>query len=293
MQTSLFARIVDTLNDPAPSPEEATRTLCAQLDDPHLPIELAVIAARNLEMLESGSSLGMHRGDLIENGIKGLASTHIAQGSRGVMLLSDFDPAVTGNAFAQMGNSEIIAFPGRHMILKVITGSLCLTRFDCDPVDDDRKITAGVTFTGERAMRLDRNAPACLFDAKGSTYRVTEVVGPVLCVIASFLCPGVTCSLRVETATGKVTQVTPNDHSFASAMVCLQTLPMLEPALAREAARKYLDHPVFYVRWEAIRQLAALEGTESLPLIRARIEEEKSDLLLDGLHRLHDHLAGV
>ena len=294
MKTTNFANIIRLLDDVAITPEDALAALCAELDDPQLRREISGIAAHNLQMVQSGTSLGLHRGDLVEDGLKPMTSTHLANGRRGILLLSDFDTAVLGRAFEMREESEIIGFSGRTMVLKIISdGELRLTRFTCEPEREDQKISAGVTFTGQCEHVLTRDSPACVFDAESATYRIDQVSGPVLCLLVSYYCADVSTSLRVNKSTGKVIKVTPSDHAFASAVACLSTLPMLDQELAEAAAMKFVDHPVFYVRWEAIRQLAALKGSASVPIIEDRLADEDSPLVTDGLVRLRDHLAGA
>lgn len=172
------------------------------------------------------------------------------------------------------GQTGSVNLSGQVTVLKFVrAGGATLSFWEAPP------ITHG--FTGANAgicrrvgSRRIRDGEVLIIDGRSQSYVIDHAVANILLVQAAIKTDRAPLAVEYDSATGAYLGCSATDDADTRVQMIATLARKLGHADAFEAVATLLDHPRFFVRWHAMRELIGIDARAALPRLAAMADRD-------------------
>jgi hypothetical protein len=202
------------------------------------------------------------------------------------LVLESLDAPLLNAARAAGPALETLVFSGQHASVRMVGhGSVTLQIYRTDRFDDCTDFAAPRSVHHEDPVTIRTGSPLVHIN-RMSGFRLVSAEGAPLLMLTTTPVDASPVTLHVSAETGKVIKVAPNSTRHSPLPFHLSVLSLLGDERAAGVAESMASHDAFFVRWDAMRQLAMMRGEGALETLEYFMSGEANPMVLRAAHAL-------
>jgi hypothetical protein len=247
--------------------------------------------AANLDGALHDQRLSNFRGEISDYGSSIFSSTELFRSDTLVITLQSVDGLRFSASRKALDEQPLFEIGGVDTIVRIVSeGSATVSILSVDAIDDDSDLTKPINIQSLQDVELDSGSGWLAIESGRQGFRLSYLRGNPALLYVSIPNQDLSSRVVLDSRSGEIKKIKPLKQLDSKILMLLDTLARQRGSKALPSILPFVDHQSFFVRWHALRLVAALDRDGGLEALGRREAKEANPVVRRGISRLRQYL---